>query len=153
MRPSLRVLALSLALLALTATAVPGQGAIPLTADRPGPMHYFFRSLAVPGWGQAQLDRKLTGALFLATEGVALTMGLKAHQELRYLERTGSDRVQDKRNERQDWFFVMAVNHLLSGMEAYVSASLYDFPGDLQARALGHGRTGIGVTLPIGRRR
>ncbi len=153
MRSVLRVVALGLSLVGVPASALAGQGAVPLTPARPGPMHYFFRSLAVPGWGQAQLDRKLTGALFIATEGVALTMGLKAHQELRHLERTGSGRVQDKRNERQDWFFLMAVNHLVSGMEAYVSASLYDFPGDLQARALGNGRTGIGVTLPIGRRR
>ncbi len=118
---------------------------------RPSPLNYFFRSLVMPGWGQASLDRKLTGGLFIAFEGIALAMTLKAHHETGYLERTGSGRLEDKRQERQDWLFLVAVNHLFSGLEAYVSASLFDFPADLRMRALPNGRTGVGVSLPIPR--
>lgn len=120
-------------------------------ASRPSPLNYFFRSLLLPGWGQASLDRKLTGGLFILFEGVALGMALKANSELGYLERTGSDRVEDKRRERQDWFVLLGANHLFSGLEAFVSANLFDFPGDLQARALPGGRTGLGLALPIPR--
>lgn len=115
------------------------------------PFNYFFRSLALPGWGQASLDRKLTGGLFMAFEGVALGMALKAHYELRYLQRTNSARVAAKRAERQDWFVLVAVNHLFSALEAFVSANLYDFPGDLRMRTLPDGRRAIGVTLPFPR--
>jgi hypothetical protein len=121
------------------------------TARRPAPLNYFLRSLVLPGWGQASLDRKLTGGLFLAFEGLALGMALKAHHELDYLERTGSDRVDDKRQERQDWFVLVGMNHLFSGLEAFVSANLFDFPGDLTVRALPGGRTGYGVRLPVPR--
>ena len=118
---------------------------------RPSPLGYFARSLLVPGWGQAALDRKLSGGLFVAFEGVAVAMALKANHEMRYLDRTGSERLEQKRAERGDWLFLIAVNHLFAGMEAYVSANLYDFPGELQARILPGGRRGLGVTLPIPR--
>ncbi len=118
---------------------------------RPSPLGYFARSLLLPGWGQAALDRKLSGGLFVAFEGVAVGMALKAHHEMRYLERTGSGRLESKRAERGDWLFLIAVNHLFAGMEAYVSANLYDFPGELQARVLPGGRRALGITLPFPR--
>jgi hypothetical protein len=120
-------------------------------ARRASPLNYFARSLLLPGWGQASLDRKLTGGLFLAFEGVALGMALKTHHELEYLERTGSDRVEEKRQERQDWFVLVGMNHLFSGLEAFVSANLFDFPGDLTVRPLPGGRTGYGLRLPVPR--
>ncbi|MEP6590534.1 MAG: hypothetical protein ABJC19_05065 [Gemmatimonadota bacterium] len=116
---------------------------------RPKPLNYFFRSLLIPGWGQASLDRKLVGGIFVAFEGIALGMALKSNYELRYLERTNSERLAGKRAERQDWLFLIGVNHLFSALEAFVAANLYDFPGDLRARRMPDGRTGVGVTLPI----
>ena len=119
------------------------------SAKRASPLNYFMRSMLIPGWGQASLDRKLTGGMFLAFEGLALGMALKTHNELEYLERTGSDRVDDKRQERQDWFVLVGMNHLFSGLEAFVSANLFDFPGDLTVRPLPGGRTGYGLRLPV----
>jgi hypothetical protein len=118
---------------------------------RPSPLNYLVRSFLLPGWGQASLDRKLTGGIFLAFEGIAIGMALKSHNELQYLERTGSERVDEKRQERQDWIVLVGMNHLFSGLEAFVSANLFDFPGDLGARPLPGGRTGFGITLPVPR--
>jgi hypothetical protein len=124
---------------------------LPAAPSRPSPLGYFGRSLLLPGWGQAALDRKLSGGLFIAFEGVALGMALKAHHEMRYLERTGSGRLQSKRDERADWFFLLGVNHLFAGLEAFVSAALFDFPGDLRAQQLPDGRRGLGITIPFPR--
>ena len=143
--------------LALLGTAVPvhlpGQGTTPAASDstprRPRPFSYFFRSLAVPGWGQASLDRKLTGGIFVAFEGIALGMTLKANTELGYLQEIHSDLVTAKRAERQDWIVLMVMNHLFSALEAYVSANLFDFPADLGVRSLPAGRTGFGITIPV----
>jgi hypothetical protein len=140
-----------LVLLAAIAPAVGAQA--PAASDsaprRPKPLGYFARSLLVPGWGQAALDRKVTGGIFVAFEGIALGMTLKAGTELRYLQQTNSDLVKAKRAERQDWIVLMVMNHLFSGLEAYVSANLFEFPADLRMRALPGGRTGIGVTFPV----
>lgn len=128
------------------------------------PLPAFFRSLLLPGWGQAVLDRKLTAGLFLIWEGVGLGMTLKTASEVRFLaateasrvtpgSTTESSRLRAKKAEREDWIVLMAFNHLFSGLEAYVSAHLWDFPGDLHFRALPDGgriRPAIGWRIPIG---
>jgi hypothetical protein len=115
------------------------------------PMGAMFRSFLVPGWGQAKLHRKLTGALFVTWEGVTLGMALKTNHELQYLRRTGSGSIKAKQQERQDWLVLLAFNHLFSGIEAYVSSHLWDFPGDLSISAapLPEGGFGASVRLPI----
>ncbi len=111
-------------------------------------MSALWRSLLIPGWGQARLNRKLTGGIFVAWEGVTLGMSLKTRQELEYLRRNNSSRGDAKRQEHEDWLVLLAFNHLLSGLEAYVSAHLTDFPGDLQVEAV-PGGVGAGMSLPI----
>jgi hypothetical protein len=115
------------------------------------PMGALFRSMLIPGWGQAKLNRKLTGALFIAWEGVTLGMSLKSSHELSYLRRTRSGSVEAKRQERQDWLVLLGFNHLFSGIEAYVSAHLWDFPDDLkiQAAPMPGGGFGGSVSVPF----
>ena len=112
------------------------------------PGNALWRSLLLPGWGQARLNRKLTGGIFVAWEGVTLGMTLKTRSELRYLRRVGSIRGNDKRQEHEDWIVLLAFNHLFAGLEAYVSAHLADFPGDLRFQAV-PGGVGAAVSLPV----
>jgi len=99
------------------------------------PMGAFWRSLLVPGWGQAKLNRKLTGGLFIAFEGLAIGMVIKSSHQLGYMERTGHPNAEAKKAEREDWITLLVFNHLMSGLEAFVAAHLWDFPGDLEIRA------------------
>ena len=112
------------------------------------PMGAFWRSILIPGWGQAKLGRKLTGGMMMAWEGVTLGMTLKTSHELAYFENTHSSLVATKEQERQDWLVLLVFNHLFSGLEAYVSAHLWDFPPDLRIQALPRG-VGASVTLPL----
>jgi hypothetical protein len=112
------------------------------------PINAFWRSFLLPGWGQARLNRKLTGGIFVAWEGVTLGMSLKTRHELAYLRRTASARAENKRREHEDWIVLLAFNHLFAGLEAYVGAHLADFPGDLQIRAV-PGGVGASVTVPL----
>ncbi len=123
------------------------------TQSRPpvSPMGGLWRSLLIPGWGQAKLNRKLTGALFITWEGITLGMSIKTAHELNYLRRTGSTSVASKRQEKQDWLVLLAFNHLFAGVEAFVSAHLWDFPEDLEVSAapLPEGGFGASVRLPV----
>jgi len=113
------------------------------------PMGAFWRSLLIPGWGQAKLNRKLTGALFIGFEGIALGMVVKSNHQLEYIKRTGSQSdIEAKEQEREDWITLLLFNHLLSGVEAYVAAHLWDFPADLQLQA-GPGDYSASVTVPV----
>ena len=118
------------------------------TAHRIGPGGAFWRSLLLPGWGQAATGRHLSGALFTTWEGVTAMMTLKAGREARYMSRIGATGLKLKRQEVQDWTVLWVFNHLFSGAEAYVAAHLQDFPKDLKIRAV---PGGIGVSLPLPR--
>lgn len=107
-----------------------------------------WRSMLLPGWGQAVTHRNGTGAAFAAWEGVTIMMTLKAHQEANYFARTGSYNVHAKRQEVQDWTVLWIFNHLFAGAEAFVSAHLQDFPKDLHFQAFPRG---AGISIPIGR--
>jgi hypothetical protein len=108
----------------------------------------FIRSLAIPGWGQARLGRHLTAGLFVAFEGVALTMVWKSTWQLGFA-RTRDVFVESHVQEQQDWIVLLVFNHFFSGAEAFVSANLYDFPATLNARILPDGSTGLGVRIPL----
>jgi hypothetical protein len=110
------------------------------------PMGAFLRSFVLPGWGQAATKRPMTGAAFVAWEGVTAMMTLKAQQEANYFKAIHSANLRLKRQEVQDWLVLWIFNHLFSGAEAYVSAHLQDFPPDLKVRAF---PGGIGVSIPI----
>jgi hypothetical protein len=86
--------------------------------------------------------------MFVFWEGISLTMTLKAAHQLAYLTDIGSDKVPSKKQELQDWAVLLGFNHLLAGAEAYVSAQLWDFPGEIQLRVLPHG-IGAGIRLPL----
>ena len=132
-------------------SAVPSRAVAPpdtLARQYISPMNALWRSLLIPGWGQARLNRKLAGGIFVAWEGVTLGMTLKTRSELRYLRRVGSGRANDKRQEHEDWVVLLAFNHLFAGLEAYVSAHLADFPGDLRFEAV-PGGVGAAVSLPV----
>ncbi len=129
----------------------PDTARAPVAADtthRVGPMGAFWRSLLLPGWGQAQTGRLTAGALFASWEGVCAMMTFKAQSETHYLKESGSANLRAKRQEVQDWVVLWAFNHLFAGAEAYVSAHLQDFPEDLKVRVF---PGGVGVTVTLRR--
>lgn len=111
-----------------------------------GPVGALWRSLLLPGWGQAATGRHVTGALFVVWEGTTMYMSLKARQEANYFETAGLPNVHSKRQEVQDWMVLWGFNHLFAGAEAYVAAHLRDFPRDLEVRAF---PGGVGVSFPL----
>jgi hypothetical protein len=118
------------------------------------PLGAFARSFLVPGWGQAALGRRGTGAFFVFWEGVTLAMTVKSVHQLSYLEAIDdSARIESKKQEIQDWAVLVVFNHLVAGAEAFVSAYLWDFPVELEARALPSGAVGLGFRYPIAPRR
>jgi hypothetical protein len=133
-----------------TAPSAAPDSTAPSTVRSPRPFGALWRSLLVPGWGQAKLDRKLTGGLFVAWEGVTLGMTLKASQELGYLRSVNSGRAAVKKKELQDWLVLLVFNHVFSGLEAFISAHLYDFPEDLRLQVVPT-PAGVGgrVAIPV----
>ncbi len=110
------------------------------------PSQAFFRSLLIPGWGQASLNRNVTGGVFVAFEGIALTMVWKSGWQLDFAYVRGKY-VKSHTQEQQDWVTLLIFNHLMAAAEAYVSAHLWDFPAGLEMQQLPDGSTNLGVRL------
>ncbi len=152
------------AVLAVTLTACPPDG---LTAQRPDttrahapaapavldttkfikPGAAAWRSLVLPGWGQAASGHHVAGALFATWEGVTIMMTLRAKQEERYLEAAAPDAVPAKRQQVQDWLVLWIFNHLFAGADAFVAAHLQDFPKELKIEA-GPAKVTVRLALP-----
>jgi hypothetical protein len=123
----------------------------PPTADsthRISPIGAFWRSLVIPGWGQAATGRWVTGAVFTAWEGVCITMTFKTQGEAEHIRASGAGHITTKKQEVQDWTILWFFNHLFAGAEAFVAAHLIDFPPDLHIRAVPRG---LMVSMPLPR--
>jgi hypothetical protein len=132
--------------LAADTVAVPDS----LTVHRVAPFGAFFRSLILPGWGQLRVGRKTTAALFVVTEGITLGMSIKASRDVSNLRSAGADSaaIAAKKRTREDWYVLLAVNHLLAGLEAFIAAQLLDFPAELKIER-SPGRVDAGFAVPI----
>jgi hypothetical protein len=110
------------------------------------PKGALWRSLLIPGWGQARAGRHVAGAAFVMWEGVTIMMTLRAAHEKQYLIASGSANVASKDQQVQDWVVLWGFNHLFAGAEAFVAAHLQDFPKELKLEAV---PGGVGVRLPL----
>ena len=139
---------------AVRADSARATAAVADTADstarrRPSPTAALLKSLVIPGLGQITLGRKLTAAVFLAFEGATLGMVIKTQRDINRAEAAGDlATVEDKKRTREDWLVYMGINHVASALEAYVSAQLWDFPGELQIRA-GPGGFAASASIPV----
>jgi hypothetical protein len=151
-----RASVLSAAAVLAIASAAPAQRVVATAPDtavvaadtvrrlRPGSAAW--RSLLVPGWGQAATGRPVTGAAFVLWEGVTFYMWRKASDERDYLREIGAGHVNAKKREVEDWLVLLVFNHLFAGAEAFVSGHLQDFPEDLKLQ-VSPGRIGISLAL------
>ena len=82
--------------------------------------------------------------VYIASAGLGAIMG--AIEEVR--GNGGDIRLSELNETVANIFEILGFNHLMSALEAYVAAHLWDFPGDLQIRA-GPGQVGGGVSVPV----
>jgi hypothetical protein len=61
--------------------------------------------------------------------------------------RFGTDRVAARRTHYEDWVAALIFNHLISGVEAFVAAQLWDLPTQVSVRAIPRGVV-IGAAIP-----
>ena len=58
----------------------------------------------------------------------------------------GGERVAARRTHLEDWLALLVFNHLISGAEAFVSAQLWDLPGQV---SMERSATGTRITARI----
>jgi len=138
------------------------------------PARSFAYSFIVPGYAQTVLGRPRASALFIALEAMCVTMLRQAQFDLRQARNAGTDSIvvsrwdpatgqsgvvmqaspynsqliRSRRAHVEDWIAVLVANHLFSGLDAYVSANLWDLPAELSVHPTSTG-TNVGLTLHV----
>jgi hypothetical protein len=105
------------------------------------PRGALFRSLAIPGWGQAYVGSPVRGGFYFALEATSLWMLYRSRAQLAqardkeaFFRATGELGTSDplpladsRQKQVEDWVTLSIFFVLFSGADAYVSAQLSDF--------------------------
>lgn len=93
------------------------------------------RSLLFPGWGQLYNDQKIKALLVLAAQGTLVRLAV--HYNDKKANAISSDAQEFYLDKRNQTFWFMGGVTLLSMLDAYIDAYLYDFDAgpELELRA------------------
>jgi hypothetical protein len=116
--------------------------------------------MVLPGWGQAEVDRPVRGAFYFAAEAASLWMVVKSQAKLASARRgapppagDGQDGdtplVEGRTSQRENWIVLSVFVALMSGVDAWVSAHLYDFEGELEPPEDGTAGVQLRYSVPL----
>lgn len=117
------------------------------------PMGAFFRSLVLPGWGQVSVDQPGRGAFYFAMEAGSLWMLLKTNAKLnaaRSADPLDEDLVGLREEQFEDWATLAVFWALFAGVDAWVSAQLWDFTGEVVPPPDGSPGAAFRYSIPVG---
>lgn len=170
--------AASALLLALSFLAPPeqarGQQAVPTSAAADSlspeppysPRGAFFRSMILPGWGQAYVGAPGRGAVYFGLASGSFVMSyvarrqlLDARTEQEWLRASGAigldedtEFVLARERHFEDWAALTIFLTFLAGADAYVSAYLSDFDERIGVVPDAEGNPRFQLTVPLGAR-
>jgi hypothetical protein len=135
----------------------------------------FWSSFAFPGYAQFRLGRPNSGTMYALVEITSLALLGKAARDLREARRVGTDsvptgytvdpvtgaqvptgythtrfnpeRIRARRGHVEDWVVTILFNHLISGVDAFISANFWDFPQNTSVSTNAKS-TNITITVP-----
>lgn len=133
----------------------------------PSPRGALFRSLLLPGWGQAWVGSPGRGGVYFAMEAASLWMVYRTQVKLdearareRWMRSTGAldedadlPLAESRADQREDWIALAVFVALVSGADAYVAAHLQDFDERVNIVPGEVGSVRVGASIPVGRRR
>jgi hypothetical protein len=117
------------------------------------PMGAFFRSLVLPGWGQVSVDQPGRGAFYFAMEAGSLWMLLKTNAKLNAARRAtplDDDLVGLREDQFEDGATLAVFWALFAGVDAWVSAQLWDWTGEVVPPPDGSAGAAFRYSIPVG---
>lgn len=129
------------------------------------PRRALLQSLAVPGWGQASLDRNTAGGIFVALEVTSIAMLVQSKRQLSIAREAARDsvldpatggyvvnplaaRVRPRKRAVEDWTALLIFSHLIAAADAFVAAHLWDVPIQVQGHE-GTRSASVSTSIPF----
>ena len=98
----------------------------------PAPMGAFFRSLVLPGWGQLAADRPGRAVFYVTAQAATVYMVVVTQRRINRAEDNGQKELAESRREhREDWIALAVFWSLASAVDAWVSAHMWGFAGEV----------------------
>lgn len=130
---------------------IAAQAAVESAGPPVTPMGAFFRSLILPGWGQATVGRPVRGAFYFTMEAASLWMLFKTQSKLSAAERAGDEELAAARqDQKEDWIVMAVFWALFAGVDAWVSTHLWDFEGAVVPPPDGSPGVALQYSVPVG---
>jgi len=140
---------------AAVSPSVQAVAAVDTATVRPpvSPMGAFWRSFILPGWGQVAVDQPGRGAFYFAAQAGSLWMLLKTNSKLKAAQRADpmdQDLVGLREDQFEDWATMVVFWSLFAGVDAWVSAQLWDFTGEIVPPPDGSPGAAFRYSVPVG---
>lgn len=95
----------------------------------PSPMSAFFRSVLIPGWGQLAADQPVRAAFYFVAQSATVFMVIRTQKRID--DATSEGLKESRRDQREDWLVLAGFWALASGIDAWVSAHMWGFEGEV----------------------
>lgn len=113
----------------------------------PAPMSAFFRSVLIPGWGQLAADKPVRGAFYFTMQTATVYMVIRTQNRIDDAE--GEALKESRREQREDWLVLAGFWALASGIDAWVSAQMWGFEGEVVPPPDGSAGLALRVRVPV----
>lgn len=113
----------------------------------PAPMSAFLRSVLIPGWGQLAADQPVRGAVYFALQSATVYMVIRTNKRIGEAE--GEGLKDARREQREDWLVLAGFWALASGIDAWVSAQMWGFEGEVVPPPEGTAGLAVRMRVPI----
>jgi hypothetical protein len=116
----------------------------------PAPMGAFFRSLILPGWGQFAADQPKRGVFYATAQAATLYMVIRTQQRINRADENGDvGLAESRREQREDWIALAVFWSLASGVDAWISAHMWGFAGEVVPPPDGSVGLAVQYTIPV----
>lgn len=121
----------------------------PEARSGPAPMSAFLRSVLIPGWGQLAADKPVRGAFYFAMQTATVYMVIRTQNRIDDAE--GEGLKESRREQREDWLVLAGFWALASGVDAWVSAQMWGFEGEVVPPPDGSAGLAVRMSVPAPR--
>lgn len=113
----------------------------------PAPMSAFLRSVLVPGWGQLAADQPVRAAVYFTLQTATVYMVIRSYNRIDEAE--GEGLKEARREQREDWLVLAGFWALASGIDAWVSAQMWGFEGEVVPPPDGSAGLAVRMSVPV----
>lgn len=120
------------------------------TRTGPAPMGAFFRSLVLPGWGQLAADRPGRAVFYVTVQSATVFMIFRTQGRINRADDNGDEELAaSRREQREDWIALAVFWSLASAVDAWVSAHMWGFAGEVMPPPDGLPGVAVRYQVPV----